>query len=280
MTTFAKSLFLAAGFCLLTSSLASAQTLAGTVRDTSGAVLPGVTVEASSPALIEKTRTAVADGSGQYQITNLPPGTYTITFSLQGFATVVREGVELTGGGVTTHQRRAARGRRGREHHGHGRNASRRRAVGPAADRAQRRGRAGAAGIARLRQLPGRPAGHPGHGLQQRRRDEHQLLHGPWRPRQRGRRPDRRPERRVAVQRRRRVQLRVRHEQLDRSPGVDLRRPGRGRPRCAHVQHHPQDGRQQFQRERLRRAGPASGARPPTSTTSCARWASPKRRLC
>ena len=84
------------------SSLASAQTLAGTVRDTSGAVLPGVTVEASSPALIEKTRTAVADGSGQYQITNLPPGTYTITFSLQGFTTVVREGVELTGGGVTT----------------------------------------------------------------------------------------------------------------------------------------------------------------------------------
>ena len=102
MTTFTKSLFLSAGVCLLTVNLASAQTLAGTVRDTSGAVLPGVTVEASSPALIEKTRTAVTDGSGQYQITNLPPGTYTVTFSLQGFATVVREGVELTGGGVTT----------------------------------------------------------------------------------------------------------------------------------------------------------------------------------
>ena len=87
MTTLTKSLFLAAVLCLLTSSLASAQTLAGTVRDTSGAVLPGVTVEAASPALIEKTRTAVTDGSGQYQITNLPPGTYTITFSLQGFGT-------------------------------------------------------------------------------------------------------------------------------------------------------------------------------------------------
>ena len=74
MTRFTKSLFLAAGVCLLACNLASAQSLAGAVRDTSGAVLPGVTVEASSPALIEKTRTAVTDGSGQYQITNLPPG--------------------------------------------------------------------------------------------------------------------------------------------------------------------------------------------------------------
>ena len=102
MTTFAKTLCLAAGFWLLTFNVASAQTLAGTVRDASGAVLPGVTVEASSPALIEKTRTAIADGSGQYQITSLPPGTYAITFSVPGFTTVVREGVELTGGGVTT----------------------------------------------------------------------------------------------------------------------------------------------------------------------------------
>ena len=102
MTTLTKSLFLAAGICLLSSSLASAQTLAGTVRDTSGAVLPGVTVEAASPALIEKIRTAVTAGSGQYQITNLPPGTYKITFSLPGFGTLVRDGVELTGGGVTT----------------------------------------------------------------------------------------------------------------------------------------------------------------------------------
>jgi len=101
MTTLWKPLLLAAVLCLLTSSLVSAQTLAGTVRDTSGAVLPGATVEASSPALIEKTRTAVADGSGQYQIPNLPPGTYKITFSLQGFGTLVRDGVELTGGGVT-----------------------------------------------------------------------------------------------------------------------------------------------------------------------------------
>ena len=80
----------------------SAQSLAGTVRDTSGAVLPGVTVEASSPALITKVRTGVTDESGQYRITDLPPGTYKVTFTLPGFATVVREGVELTGGGVMT----------------------------------------------------------------------------------------------------------------------------------------------------------------------------------
>ena len=102
MTTPTKSLFLAAGVCVFASSLASAQTLAGTVRDTSGAVLPGVTVEASSPALIEKTRSAVTDNTGQYQIANLPPGAYAMTFSIPGFATQKREGVELSGGGVTT----------------------------------------------------------------------------------------------------------------------------------------------------------------------------------
>src|SRR5688572_7820908 len=83
-------------------SLATAQSLAGTVRDTSGAVLPGVTIEASSPALITKVRTGVTDETGQYRIPDLPPGTYRVTFTLPGFATVVREGVALTGGGVMT----------------------------------------------------------------------------------------------------------------------------------------------------------------------------------
>lgn len=74
-----------------------AAAIAGTVRDTSGAVLPGVTVEARSPALIEGVRSVVSDGSGQYRVVNLRPGTYTVTFSLPGFNTVVREGIELTG---------------------------------------------------------------------------------------------------------------------------------------------------------------------------------------
>jgi hypothetical protein len=79
-----------------TASFAQA-TIAGIVRDTSGAVLPGVTVEAASPALIEKVRSVVTDGTGQFQIVNLVPGTYSVTFTLPGFNTVKREGVELAG---------------------------------------------------------------------------------------------------------------------------------------------------------------------------------------
>ena len=70
--------------------------IAGVVRDTSGAVMPGVTVEASSPALIEKVRTVVTDGLGQYKIVSLRPGVYTVTFSLPGFNTVKREDLSLT----------------------------------------------------------------------------------------------------------------------------------------------------------------------------------------
>jgi hypothetical protein len=70
--------------------------IAGVVKDTTGAVLPGVTVEAASPALIEKVRTGITDSSGQYKIVNLVPGAYTVTFTLAGFSTVRREGIELT----------------------------------------------------------------------------------------------------------------------------------------------------------------------------------------
>src|SRR6478752_7340527 len=76
--------------------------IVGTVKDASGAVLPGVTVEASSPALIEKTRSAISNGVGQYSIENLRPGTYTVTFSLTGFGTVKREGIELAGSFTAT----------------------------------------------------------------------------------------------------------------------------------------------------------------------------------
>jgi hypothetical protein len=90
---------------LVLPTLAFAQTkasLTGTVRDTSGAILPGVTVEASSPALIEKVRTAVSDGTGQYRIIDLDPGRYQISFLLPGFTKVVREGVEISGTAVFT----------------------------------------------------------------------------------------------------------------------------------------------------------------------------------
>jgi hypothetical protein len=83
-------------FVLPTAVFAQAS-IAGVVRDSSGAVLPGVTVEASSPALIEKTRSAVSDGTGQYRVENLRPGIYTVVFTLAGFSTVRREGIELTG---------------------------------------------------------------------------------------------------------------------------------------------------------------------------------------
>src|ERR1700741_4377209 len=73
-------------------------TIAGLVKDTSGAVVPGVTVEASSPALIEKVRSVITDGSGQFKIVDLPVGVYSVTFSLSGFSNVVREGIELTTG--------------------------------------------------------------------------------------------------------------------------------------------------------------------------------------
>ena len=84
-------------------TMAAAQgAIAGVVTDTSSAVLPGVTVEVASPALIERVRSAVTDGSGQYQVVNLPPGGYTVTFMLAGFNTLKREGIELTGNFTAT----------------------------------------------------------------------------------------------------------------------------------------------------------------------------------
>src|SRR5687767_14083892 len=98
-----KAVLILAAAVVLLPSLAYAQgTLTGTVRDTSGGVLPGVTVEASSPALIEKVRTAVTDGSGQYRITSLNPGTYALTFRLSGFNIYRREGIEISGTATLT----------------------------------------------------------------------------------------------------------------------------------------------------------------------------------
>jgi hypothetical protein len=98
MRTLTCAILVIIGF-LAVPAASSAQalgTIAGVVKDASGAVLPGATVEAASPALIEKVRTVVTDGSGQYQIVSLPPGVYAVTFTLGGFSTVKREGIEVT----------------------------------------------------------------------------------------------------------------------------------------------------------------------------------------
>ncbi|HEY3157757.1 MAG TPA: TonB-dependent receptor, partial [Vicinamibacterales bacterium] len=87
---------------LLPANAFAQATIAGVVKDNTGAVLPGVTVEAASPALIERARTATTDGTGRFRIENLQPGPYTVTFSLTGFSTVKREGLTLSGTTVTT----------------------------------------------------------------------------------------------------------------------------------------------------------------------------------
>ncbi len=144
-------------------ALAWAQaSITGVVRDASGAVLPGVTVEVASPVLIEKVRTAVTDGSGQYRIIDLRPGTYTRHRSrCTGFNTVRRDGIELTGTFVATvdaeHARRHAR----RDDYRHRRVADRRRAEHPAADDGERRRDRVAADVALVRRaLSARAGGH------------------------------------------------------------------------------------------------------------------------
>src|SRR5688572_12714039 len=82
---------------MLPTTVSAQATLTGTVRDTSGSILPGVTVEATSPVLIEKVRTATTDETGQYRIVDLRAGTYKVTFTLPGFTTLVRENVQLSG---------------------------------------------------------------------------------------------------------------------------------------------------------------------------------------
>ena len=90
-------------FTFLTPAIALGQaSVTGVVRDASGAVLPGVTVEVSSPALIEKVRTTVTDGAGLYRIVDLRPGEYTVNFALAGFSTVRREGIRLQGTATVT----------------------------------------------------------------------------------------------------------------------------------------------------------------------------------
>jgi hypothetical protein len=94
---------LAIAFLILGPRIVQAQaSITGTVRDPTGAVLPGVTVEAASDVLIERVRSAISDSTGQYRIVDLRPGTYAVTFTLAGFNTFKREGIELTGSFTAT----------------------------------------------------------------------------------------------------------------------------------------------------------------------------------
>ena len=103
MRRVSAAFFVLVGLLVLAPSAAFAQaTITGVVKDASGGVLPGVTVEATSPDLIEKVRTATTDANGQYRIAELRGGTYSVTFSLPGFNTIRREGITLTGTFVAT----------------------------------------------------------------------------------------------------------------------------------------------------------------------------------
>ena len=102
MRMLGRVVFVLTVLTLLPASAYAQATLSGIVKDSSGAVLPGVTVEVTSPALIEKSRAATTDSNGVYQIVDLRPGTYTVSFSLSGFSTVQREGVAISGSGVIT----------------------------------------------------------------------------------------------------------------------------------------------------------------------------------
>jgi len=86
---------LSLGLLLLPAAASAQSSIAGVVKDTSGAVLPGVQVDVRSPALIEQVRTAITDSQGVFRVIDLRPGTYTVTFTLQGFSTFERSGVEL-----------------------------------------------------------------------------------------------------------------------------------------------------------------------------------------
>ena len=93
----APLLFALAILCLVPCAAWAQQAsgIAGVVRDSGGLAMPGVTVEAASPALIEKVRSVTTDGEGRYNIVDLRPGAYTVSFTLPGFSTVIREGIQL-----------------------------------------------------------------------------------------------------------------------------------------------------------------------------------------
>ena len=253
-----SSRILAVLFCLtmLPASAFAQASITGVVKDTSGAVLPGVTVEAASPALIEKVRTAVTDGSGQYRIVDLRAGTYAVTFTLTGFSTVKREGIELTGSFTATVNADLKVGHGDRDHYGHRRNADRRRPERAAAGDGQRRRHRGDSLVARLRRHL-QPQSRGVDGRRRRARySGHAGARGVWRAgraRHRGPCAARRTQHRRAAERRRHVGLRAGSRNRAGSLVHHVRRTWRSGSRRTGHEHRPEDRRQHHQGERLPR---------------------------
>ena len=179
--TFAILLALAAGV----PCGAFAQAIAGVVHDASGAALPDVAVQAESSALIEKVRTVVTDGSGQYRIEDLRPGTYTVTFTRAGFGPYVRDGVEITSAFTASVNAQLAPGAvRGNDHRDGGR-SRRRRPQRRRGDNAAGRHRQGPSDRSQLQRA--RRAHTRGGHQRERRRDRH-IDHGISHPRRAGQR--------------------------------------------------------------------------------------------
>ena len=242
---------------VLLPSLAFAQgTLTGTVRDQSGGVLPGVTVEASSPALIEKVRTAVTDGAGQYRITGLNPGTYSLTFRLTGFNIVKREGIELSGTATLTIPVDMRVGALEETITVTGETPVVDVQTHPARDGAQRRRGRGHSGEP-LRRHPAECRPRPDRQRRRARRlADDDLLRRARRADQRRAHGDQRHDDRGAVQRRRRVDL---------HPGFGQRRRGLGgrrrRPRRVGHRRAGDEPGAAFRRERVPRSGRSSTTR-------------------
>ena len=152
---------------------ATASGIAGVVKDASGAVLPGVTVEAASPALIERVRSVVTDSEGRYNIVDLRPGSYTVTFTLTGFSTFKRDGIELPSGFTATVNADMQVGARHGDDHGDRRGAAGRHAQRPQADRGLERP---AQHAAEQREEPEQPGGAHARVSRQRRIRRHRRL--------------------------------------------------------------------------------------------------------
>ena len=249
MHRFARTLVVLAVLFAPVGALAQdAATIAGTVRDASGAVLPGVTVEAASSALIEKVRSVATDGSGQYSIVALPPGTYSLTFTLPGLQHRAAGEHPADGRGHRQHQRRAPRRRPAGNGDGDRRVADRRYAqrAAPAGDR--RRHPPDAAHVALVQRRAAARARRGGWQRPGPAAPRHAALHGARRQHA-GRPADaRRHQHRRVARRRRRVRLHPRHAERPGSDVQHLRQPRRGRDRRPADDGDPEVGRQHLQR--------------------------------